>query len=117
MQGNALAAILNALEPPDRPLVPLRPSFLDPTLWRTKGRKTASKGVNWPALRDEVLARDEGCVYCRYRPAPGSKQPLEVNHLNGWEDNRLTSLAATCCLCHRVFHAGRSSAVFGSLLL
>ena len=42
---------------------------------------------------------------------------LEVNHLNGYRDNRLEALETVCVLCHRVLHAGRSAAVHGSLVL
>ena len=42
---------------------------------------------------------------------------LEVNHLNGFRDNRPEALETVCVLCHRVLHAGRSGAMFGSLVL
>jgi hypothetical protein len=64
-----------------------------------------------------VLQRDGGCVYCGHVPAGDRRDRLEVNHLNGYRDNRLEALETVCVLCHRVLHAGRSAAIYGSLLL
>jgi hypothetical protein len=104
---------LASLPEPARPLKPLAPGFLDPRDWRPSGTK---QPPGWDRLRGEVLARDEGCVYCGYGD-PMGRSRLEVNHLNGYRDNRLEALETVCVLCHRVVHAGRSAAVYGSLLL
>jgi hypothetical protein len=109
-----LEEALAALPPTDRPLKPLTPSYLDPAGWRPSGAK---QPPGWATLRAEVLARDGGCVYCGHPPAAGSRDGLEVNHLNGHRDNRLEALETVCALCHRVLHAGRSAAIYGSLLL
>ena len=105
---------LAALPAPDRPLKPLRVSYLDPSAWRPSGTRPVT---GWDRLRTEILARDGGCVYCRYTETSGSRLRLEVNHLNGYRDNRPEALETVCPLCHRVLHAGRSAAIYGSLLL
>src|SRR6185312_1796582 len=73
--------------------------------------------AGWAGLRAEALARDGGCVYCGHVPAPGSRAGLEVHHIRGHRENELEALESVCVLCHRVLHAGRSAAVFGSLAL
>ncbi len=109
-----LADALAELPSPRRPLKPLAPSFLDPGDWRPSGTRPSA---GWERLRAEILARDGGCVYCGHVAPPGSRAPLEVNHLNGYRDNRPEMLETVCVLCHRVLHAGRSAAIHGSLLL
>ncbi|MGH2345900.1 MAG: HNH endonuclease, partial [Chloroflexota bacterium] len=103
-----------ALPPPPRPLKTLTPSYLDPGDWRPAG---ARQPAGWTRLRAEALARDGGCVYCGHAPAPGSRAGLEVHHIRGHRENALDALESVCVLCHRVLHAGRSAAVFGSLAL
>jgi len=110
-----LAEALAALPPVTKPLKLLTPSFLDPTEWRP-GRATRQP-VGWARLRLQVLQRDVGCVYCGHRGSEGSRDRLEVNHLQGFRDNRIDALETVCVLCHRVLHAGRSAAIYGSLLL
>ncbi len=109
-----LEEALAGLPPPVRPLKPLAPSYLDPREWRPSGTK---QPPGWTRLREQVLARDGGCVYCGYAGPGGPRDTLEVNHLNGYRDNRLEALETVCTLCHRVLHAGRSAAIHGSLLL
>jgi hypothetical protein len=109
-----LEEALAALPPPLRPLKPLTPSFLDPGDWRPAG---ARQPAGWANLRAQALARDGGCVYCGHAPAPGSRAGLEVHHIRGHRENALEALESVCVLCHRVLHAGRSAAVFGSLAL
>lgn len=108
-----LGAVLAELPTLDRPLKPLVPSFLDPELWRGAQNSIAPRSVAWAALRKTTIARDGGCVYCQH----ATPRHLEVNHLHGHADNRPESLETVCVLCHRVLHAGRSAAIFGSLLL
>jgi hypothetical protein len=103
-----------ALPSPPRPLKPLAPSYLDPGDWRPAGTR---QPAGWAGLRAEALARDGGCVYCGHVPAPGSRAGLEVHHIRGHRENALEALESVCVLCHRVLHAGRSAAVFGSLAL
>lgn len=105
---------LGALPPPARALKPIAPSFLDPREWRPRGTRPPA---GWAALRARVLARDGGCVYCGHGEGPGARSRLEVNHLNGYRDNRPEALETVCVLCHRLLHAGRSAAVYGSLVL
>ncbi len=56
-------------------------------------------------------------MYCGQGEGADRHARLEVNHLNGYRDNRLEALETVCVLCHRVLHGGRSAAVYGSLLL
>ncbi|HWE62926.1 MAG TPA: hypothetical protein VHB98_14525 [Chloroflexota bacterium] len=107
---------LAELPPPPRPLKALAPSYLDPAEWRP-GRGRAVVPPGWTALRRQVLLRDGGCVYCGHVPSNDRRDHLEVNHLNGYRDNQLQALETVCVLCHRVLHAGRSAAIYGSLLL
>lgn len=109
-----LAEALAGLPAPPYPLKPLRPSFLDPGEWRPSGSK---QPPGWERMRGEVLARDGGCVYCGYAGDGGGRDRLEVNHLHGHRNNLPEALETVCVLCHRVLHAGRSSAIYGSLLL
>jgi hypothetical protein len=109
-----LEEALAGLAPPERPLKPLAPSYLDPREWRPGG---TTQPPGWARLRATILARDGGCVYCGHRGGAGTRDALEVNHLDGYRDNRPESLETVCVLCHRVLHAGRSAAVYGSLLL
>jgi hypothetical protein len=109
-----LESVLAELEPPPWPLKPLRPSYLDPRDWRPA---VARDPAGWASLRARVIARDGGCVYCGRRQSTDRRARLEVNHLNGYRDNRLEALETVCVLCHRVLHGGRSSAIYGSLLL
>lgn len=115
---------LAQLPTPLRPPKPLAPNYLDPADWRPQrhGRAGAQPGTTnrpagWAALRAEVLRRDGGCVYCGHLPAGDRRDRLEINHLNGYRDNRPEALETVCVLCHRVLHAGRSAAIYGSLLL
>lgn len=114
MQDHSLREAIAALDPPARPLKPLVPTYLDPREWRPAG---ARQPAGWEALRQKVLARDGGCMYCGEGQGVGMHARLEVNHLNGYRDNRLEALETVCVLCHRVLHGGRSAAIYGSLLL
>jgi hypothetical protein len=109
-----LAEALADLPAPAKALKPLTPSYLDPEEWRPAGARVPP---GWAHLRAEALARDAGCVYCGHLPPPGSRAPLEVHHIRGHRVNDLAALESVCVLCHRVLHAGRSAAVFGSLAL
>lgn len=109
-----LEEALAGLPPPNRPLKPLAPSYLDPGEWRPSGTRMPA---GWAALRAAALARDGGCVYCGHAPGRGSRAPLEVHHIRGHRVNDLEALESICALCHRVLHAGRSAAVYGSLAL
>lgn len=113
----ALAEALAQLAPPSRPLKPLAPSFIDPSLWRSSADRGALGSAAWRRTRLAILERDgERCVYCDHHAAGG--RGLEVNHISGnSRDDRPENLETVCPLCHRVLHAGRSAAVFGSLLL
>jgi hypothetical protein len=110
----SLDAAISELGPPARPLKPLAPSYLDPGDWRPAG---ARPPAGWPALRARVIARDGGCVYCGHGDSADRHVRLEVNHINGYRDNRFEMLETVCPLCHRVLHGGRSAAIYGSLLL
>ena len=97
---------------------PLSPSYLDPGEWRPRGKMARqAEPAGWQAVRAAVLQRDGGCVYCGHVPMGDRRDRLEVNHLNGFRDNRPEALETVCVLCHRVLHAGRSGAMFGSLVL
>lgn len=109
-----LAGALASLPEAPRKLKPLVPSYLDPASWRPGGMQ---QPAGWAALRASILARDGGCVYCGHMPQIGDRDVLEVNHLGGYRDNRPEALETVCVLCHRVLHAGRSAAIYGSLLL
>jgi hypothetical protein len=109
-----LEAALAELGAPAQPLKTLVPSFLDPREWRPSGTRPP---VGWTALRARVIARDGGCVYCGQTDSPDRRARLEVNHLNGYRDNRFETLETVCVLCHRVLHGGRSAAIYGSLVL
>ncbi|HVC79861.1 MAG TPA: HNH endonuclease signature motif containing protein [Chloroflexota bacterium] len=109
-----LAEALATLPAPTKALKPLAPSYLDPEEWRPAGARVPP---GWAHLRAEALARDAGCVYCGHLPPPGSRAPLEVHHIRGHRVNDLEALESVCVLCHRVLHAGRSAAVYGSLAL
>jgi hypothetical protein len=109
-----LAGALASLPEPSRNLKPLAPSYLDPASWRPSGTK---QPPGWADLRANIIARDGGCVYCGHLPLPGARDTLEVNHLGGYRDNRPETLETVCVLCHRVLHAGRSAAIYSSLLL
>ncbi|MDB5077685.1 MAG: hypothetical protein JWO42_3864 [Chloroflexi bacterium] len=109
-----LEAALAELPPLVRPLKPLTPSFLDPREWRPSGTRPPA---GWDALRARIIARDGGCVYCGQGESSERRSRLEVNHLNGHRDNRPEALETVCVLCHRVLHAGRSAAIYGSLVL
>lgn len=104
-----------ALPAPSRPLKPLAPSFIPPALWRSRQERAVLGGTAWRRLRERVLERDGyRCVYCDHAAVKG----LEVNHISGnSRDERPENLETVCPLCHRVLHAGRSAAVYGSLLL
>lgn len=113
-----LAEAIAALPVPIRPLKPLAPSYLDPAEWRPGRRRAgAASPPGWAALRRQVLQRDGGCVYCGHVPSGDRRDRLEVNHLHGYRYNRPEALETVCVLCHRVLHAGRSAAIYGSLLL
>ncbi len=116
-QGPTLAEALANLPPPSRALKPLTPSFIDPSLWRSSADRGALGSAAWRRTRFTILERDgERCVYCDHHE-PGGRG-LEVNHISGASrDDRPENLETVCPLCHRVLHAGRSAAVFGSLLL
>lgn len=105
---------LASLPPQARPLKPLAPSYLDPGDWRPG---TAASPPGWARLRAAILARDGGCVYCGHTGGVGRGDVLEVNHLNGYRNNHPEALETVCALCHRVLHAGRSAAIYGSLVL
>ena len=109
-----LAGALASLPEAFRELKPLAPSYLDPASWRPGGTR---QPPGWAALRARIIERDRGCVYCGHLPRPGDRDALEVNHLGGYQDNRPENLETVCVLCHRVLHAGRSAAIYGSLLL
>jgi len=109
-----LESALGELEPPKRPLKTLKPSYLDPRDWRPRAARAPA---GWQALRAQVLRRDGFCVYCGQGEGGNMHSRLEVNHLNGYRDNRLEALETVCVLCHRVLHGGRSAAIYGSLLL
>jgi hypothetical protein len=109
-----LEVALAQLEPPRRQLKVLVPSYLDPGDWRPRSVRAPA---GWQALRARALRRDSGCVYCGQGESDDRHARLEVNHLNGYRDNRLEALETVCVLCHRVLHGGRSGAIFGSLLL
>lgn len=111
----SLDSALAELGPSARPLKPLQPSYLDPRDWRPAG---AHPPAGWPALRARVLERDgTACVYCGQGESADRRARLEVNHLNGYRDNRFEMLETVCVLCHRVLHGGRSAAIYGSLVL
>ncbi|HVA92907.1 MAG TPA: HNH endonuclease signature motif containing protein [Chloroflexota bacterium] len=105
---------LAILPAPTKALKPLAPSYLDPEEWRPAGARVPP---GWSHLRADALARDAGCVYCGHLPPAGSRAPLEVHHIRGHRVNDLAALESVCVLCHRVLHAGRSAAVYGSLAL
>lgn len=111
----SLADALEALSPPTRPLKPLAPSYIDPALWRSPAGRMSPAGTAWSRTRLRILQRDGSrCVYCDYADA----RRLEINHLSGnSQDDRDENLETVCVLCHRVLHAGRSAAIYGSLLL
>jgi len=106
---------LAALPPPSRPLKRLVPSFIPPSLWRSAAGRALLSGPAWRRTRARILARDGArCVYCDHVAERG----LEVNHISGnSRDDRDENLETVCALCHRVLHAGRSAAIYGSLLL
>jgi len=112
-----LAEALALLSPPSRPLKALTPSFIPPSLWRGSADRAALSSAAWKRTRAAILERDgKRCVYCDHHE-PGGRG-LEVNHISGnSRDDRPENLETVCPLCHRVLHAGRSAAVFGSLLL
>jgi hypothetical protein len=110
-----LEEALTALPEPRLPIRPLVPSFLDPAEWRPRARRAEPPG--WRRLRAQVLERDGGCVYCGHQATGRPHDQLEVNHRYGYRDNRPEALETVCVLCHRVLHAGRSAAIYGSLLL
>lgn len=113
-----LEEALAQLPTPPRTLKPLAPSFLDPAEWRPRGAMRGdTRPAGWSGLRARILARDGGCVYCGHTSGTGPRDRLEVNHLNGYRDNRPEAMETVCVLCHRVLHAGRSAAIHGSLLL
>ena len=114
----SLEQALATLPIPLRPYKTLTPNYLDPSEWRPGKASRAATPPGWAALRLAVIARDGGCVYCGHRQSEGERRDrLEVNHLNGYRDNRPEALETVCVLCHRVLHAGRSAAVYGSLVL
>ncbi len=106
---------LAALPEPTRPLKPLAPSFIPPVLWRSASGRALLSSASWKRTRLRILERDGyRCVYCDHEAERG----LEVNHISGnSRDDRDENLETVCALCHRVLHAGRSAAVYGSLLL
>src|SRR5579875_478875 len=106
---------LNELPPPTRPLKPLAPGFIDSALWRSPADRALLNSATWKTTRRRILERDDNrCVYCDH---PGPRL-LEINHISGnSRDDRDENLETVCALCHRVLHAGRSAAVYGSLLL
>ena len=117
-QLNSLADALSELPNPAKKLKSLSPSYLDPSEWRPGGRLARqAEPPGWRGIRAAVLERDGCCVYCAHEPGKGVRDRLEVNHLNGFRDNRPEALETVCVLCHRVLHAGRSAAIHGSLLL
>jgi hypothetical protein len=109
-----LETALAELQAPSRPLKALTPSFIDPRDWRPSGVRPPA---GWQEIRSRVLERDGGCVYCEQGQSNDKRSRLEVNHLNGYRDNQLDALETVCVLCHRVLHAGRSAAIYGSLVL
>jgi hypothetical protein len=110
----SLQAAVAELPEPSRPLKPLAPSYIDPREWRPSGVRPPA---GWAEIRTRVLERDGGCVYCAQPQSDDKRFRLEVNHLNGYRDNRIEALETVCVLCHRVLHAGRSAAIYGSLVL
>lgn len=106
---------LVALPEPRLPARALAPSFLDPAEWRPGARRTEPRG--WQRLRAQVIERDGGCVYCGHQATGRARDVFEVNHRNGYRDNHLEALETVCVLCHRILHAGRSAAIYGTLLL
>lgn len=110
-----LAEALAELPQPARQLKPLAPSFISPSLWRSPKERAMLGGAAWKRVRARILDRDDyRCVYCGYTSTTG----LEVNHISGnSRDDREENLETVCALCHRVLHAGRSAAIYGSLLL
>ncbi len=106
---------LAALPPPSRPLKVLAPSFIPPALWRSAADRALLSGADWKRARTRALERDGNrCVYCDHAAERG----LEVNHISGnSRDDRDENLETVCALCHRVLHAGRAAAIYGSLLL
>ncbi len=110
-----LAEALESLPEPTRPLKPLRPAFIPPGLWRSGADRALLSSAAWRRTREGILERDGyRCVYCDHYQERG----LEVNHISGnSRDDREHNLETVCALCHRVLHAGRSAAIYGSLLL
>ncbi len=109
---------LAALPEPTRPLKPLAPGYIEPSLWRSPRDRAALSSAGWRRTRARILARDgERCVYCDHA-GQREERGLEVNHISGnSRDDRDENLETVCPLCHRVLHAGRSAAIHGSLLL
>lgn len=60
-----------------------------------------------PEVRNEVLARDGGCVYPRFRTDHVCFGPLELHHrkLRRHGDHRAVNLCAVCGEAHRDIHA------------
>jgi len=110
-----LAEALESLPEPTRPLKPLAPAFIPPGLWRSGADRSLLASAGWRRTRERILERDgHRCVYCDHHQGRG----LEVNHISGnSRDDREHNLETVCALCHRVLHAGRSAAIYGSLLL
>jgi len=110
-----LAEALESLPEPARPLKPLAPAFIPPGLWRSGADRALLSSAAWRRTREGILERDGyRCVYCDHHQERG----LEVNHISGnSRDDREHNLETVCVLCHRVLHAGRSAAIYGSLLL
>lgn len=106
---------LAALAPPSRPLKPLAPSYIDPAMWRGAADRARLGSADWRRTRARILARDANrCVYCDHAAERG----MEINHISGnSRDDRDENLETVCPLCHRVLHAGRSTAIYGSLVL
>lgn len=106
---------LAALPTPSQPLKTLMPGFIDPQLWRGSADRRALASAAWRRTRARIVERDGGrCVYCGH----ADRRHLEVNHISGnSRDDRDENLETVCVLCHRVLHAGRSAAIYGSLLL
>src|SRR5690242_4575451 len=105
----SLQDALAALPEPSQTLKPLAPSYIEPSLCRSRGERALLSSAAWRRTRAVILERDgQRCVYCDHAGA----RDLEVNHISGnSRDDRAENLETVCVLCHRVLHAGRAAAV------
>lgn len=89
----------------------LVPSFANPQTWRSKVESVKLNGVEWRALRNNILVRDAfTCQYCGYR----SEKYQIVHHIDGNPTNNTdNNLVTICQMCNLVEHAGQGWVVQG----